>query len=324
MARMTMSDAIVEAIRQEMRSDESIYMLGQDIGQFGGPMQATKGLWEEFGASGRMIDAPISEEAMIGTAVGAAMTGSRPIVDLMFAEFLALTMTPLAHEGGSIAFKTRGDVTVPMFIRAKGGIGPHRGHAELVAGMLMSFPGVKIIMPTNPQDAYSLVRAAIRDEGPVIMLEHMSLLHARRGEVDLEATVDIGKASVVREGTDVTIVASGLMVSRAERAAKQLAEDGVEAEVVDLRSLAPLDAATIVASARKTGAIVIAEEAWPTAGPTSEITHQVLRATGGRDAIRFGFATVPNTPVPFSAELEKAFVPSPEDIVAAVQATLAP
>lgn len=323
MARMTMSDAIVEAIRQEMRSDDSIYMLGQDIGAFGGPMQATKGLWEEFGESGRMIDAPISEEAMIGTAVGAAMTGSRPIVDLMFAEFLALTMAPLAHEGGSIAFKTRGEVTVPMFVRAKAGVGPHRGHAEMVAGMLMSFPGVKIIMPTNPQDAYSLVRAAIRDEGPVIMLEHMSLLHARRGEVDLDQTAEIGQAAVVREGNDVTIVASGLMVSRAERAAKQLADEGVEAEIIDLRSIAPIDTDTILASARKTGALVIADEAWPTAGPTSEITHQVLRATGGRDAIRFGFATSPNTPIPFSAELEKAFVPSPEEIVAAVQATLA-
>lgn len=323
MARMTMSDAIVEAIRQEMRNDESIYMLGQDIGQFGGPMQATKGLWEEFGESGRMIDAPISEEAMIGTAVGAAMTGSRPIVDLMFAEFLALTVTPLAHEGASIGFKTRGEVTVPMFVRAKCGIGPHRGHAEMMAGMLMSFPGVKVIMPTNPQDAYSLVRAAIRDENPVVMLEHMSLLHGRRGEVDLDVTAEIGKAAVQREGSDVTIVASGLMVSRAERAAKTLAEDGIEAEIIDLRSVAPIDAETIVASARKTGAVVIADEAWPTAGPAAEVAHQVLRLTGGRDQIRFGFATSPHTPIPFSAELEKAFVPSIEDIVATVRETLA-
>ncbi|MDA3146276.1 alpha-ketoacid dehydrogenase subunit beta [Leucobacter sp. UCMA 4100] len=324
MARMTMSDAIVEAIRQEMRNDESIYMLGQDIGQFGGPMQATKGLWEEFGDSGRMIDAPISEEAMIGTAVGAAMTGSRPIVDLMFAEFLALTVTPLAHEGGSIGFKTRGEVTVPMFVRAKCGIGPHHGHAEMMAGMLMSFPGVKVIMPTNPQDAYSLVRAAIRDEGPVVMLEHMSLLHARRAEVDLETTAEIGRAAVQREGNDVTIVASGLMVSRAERAAKTLAEEGIEAEIIDLRSIAPLDATTVVASARKTGAVVVADEAWPTAGPAAEVAHQVLRLTGGRDHIRFGFATSPHTPIPFSTELERAFVPSIEDIVATVRETLAP
>ena len=320
MSRMTISEAIVAAIRSEMQRDESVYLMGQDIGVFGGPMQSSKGLWDEFGAA-RLIDAPISEAAMVGTAVGAAMAGGRPIVDLMFAEFLALTMTPLGLEGASIGFKSNGRVGVPVVVRAKCGVGPHRGHAESLVGMLMAFPGLAVIMPTTPQDAYSLTVSAIRANQPVVLLEHMSLLHGARAEVDTDLEIPLGSAQLRREGADLTIVTAGLMVSRSLRAAEQLAsDDGINASVIDLRSYAPLDVDTVLAEATRSGAVLISEEAWPTSGPASELAAGILRRTGGQGSLRFGFIEPPaNTPIPFGAEMERAYVPSVEDIADAAR-----
>lgn len=321
MTRMTMSEAIIAAIEAEMASDESVYLMGQDVGVFGGPMQSSKGLWQKFGAEGRVIDAPISEASMVGTAVGAAMAGARPIIDLMFAEFIALTVTPLALEGASIGFKTQGRVTAPVVIRAKYGVGPHRGHPESLIGMLMGFPGLRVIVPTTPQDAYSMLRSAIRSDDIVVVLEHMSLLHGARSEVDTDLVIGLDTADIRRPGSDVTIVSSGLMVSRSLSAAKQLAGQGIEAELIDLRTLAPIDIDTIVASATRTGCLVVAEEAWPVAGPASEVVAQVIRRTLGRVPITFGFAEPPMTPVPFAVELEKSYLPSVADIVDAVKRT---
>lgn len=315
MTRMTMTEAIVTAISDEMAADPSVYLIGQDIGVFGGPMQSAKGLWEAFGTQGRVIDAPISEAAMVGTAVGAAMAGSRPVVDLMFAEFLALTMTPLALEGASIAFRTRGEVTVPLVVRAKCGVGPHRGHAESCVGMLMSFPGLKVAMPTTPQDAYSLMRSAIRDDNPVVVLEHMSLLHGARAEVDPNLAVPLGAAAVRRDGTDLTVVASGLMVQRALRAATELGKDGLEMEVVDLRSFAPLDVDLVRASAERTGALLVVEESWPGSGPAAALCAGLVDGPEGRPRFPVRLLQPPATPVPFAASLESAFVPSVADIV---------
>ncbi|GAA1538517.1 alpha-ketoacid dehydrogenase subunit beta [Nocardioides humi] len=319
-----MSEAIVAAISDAMTEDDTVYLMGQDIGVFGGPMQSAKGLWDTFGGQGRVIDAPISEAAMVGTAVGAAMAGSRPVVDLMFAEFLALTMTPLGLEGASIAFRTRGAVTAPLVVRAKCGIGPHRGHAESCAGMLLSFPGLKVAMPTTPQDAYSLTRAAIRDDNPVVLLEHMSLLHGARAEVDRTVEVPLGAAVVRREGADLTIAGSGLMVQRALRAAAELARDGLEAEVVDLRSLAPLDAGLVRRSAERTGALLVVEESWPGSGPAAALCAALLQDA----TVPLGFAVrllqPPPTPVPFAASLEAAFVPSVADIAGAARALRLP
>lgn len=319
MSRMTMSEAIVAAIDDAMTHDERVYLMGQDIGVFGGPMQSSKGLWEKYQDTGRIIDAPISEAAMVGTAVGAAMAGRRPIVDLMFAEFLALTMTPLGLEGGSIAFRTRGAITVPLVVRAKCGVGPHRGHAESCVGMLMSFPGVKVVMPTTPQDGYSLMRAAIRDDNPVVFLEHMSLLHGARAEVDRDELGALGGSSVRRDGADVTIAASGLMVSRALKAARLLAATGVDAEVIDLRSLAPLDSPRVHESAARTGKLVIVEESWPVAGPASELCAQLVAIAGGRPGFSIDFLQPPHVAVPFASSLEAGFTPSIDDIVHAAE-----
>jgi pyruvate/2-oxoglutarate/acetoin dehydrogenase E1 component len=322
MARMTMSEAIVGAIAAAMSADSAVFLMGQDVGIFGGPMQSSKGLWESFGDSGRVIDTPISEAAMVGSAVGSAMAGSRPIVDLMFAEFFALTMTPLALEGASVAYRTQGKVTVPLVVRAKYGIGPHRGHAETCIGMLMSFPGIKIVVPTTPQDAYSLMTSAINDNNPVVFLEHMSLLHGARAEVDTNLQVNIGSAVVRRPGRDLTLVAGGLMVSRALRASKTLEGEGVEVEVIDIRSVAPLDVDTILESARRTGAVTIVEESWPVGGPSSEICAQLVRSAGADLDFGIRFVDPPQTPIPFSARMEAAFVPSVDDIVDSIKKTL--
>jgi pyruvate dehydrogenase E1 component beta subunit len=318
MTRMTMSEAIVQAVADAMDRDPRVYVIGQDIGVFGGPMNSAKGLWERFGGQGRVIDAPISEAAMVGTGVGAAMAGARPIVDLMFAEFLTLAMTPLGLEGSSVAYRTRGRVRVPLVVRAKYGIGPHRGHAEGCIGMLMGFPGIKVVAPTNPQDAYSLMAEAIRDDNPVVFLEHMSLLHAGRGELDTSVRTPIGTAKIARPGNDVTIAASGLMVKRALRAADSLAEQGIAAEVVDLRSMVPLDVDTLLASAERTGRLLIVDESWPVAGPASEICSQLVRAAGGTPSFGIDLLTPPPTPVPFGSQLENTYVPDVAQIVEAV------
>lgn len=310
MTRMTMSQAITGAIGDAMLADDSIYLMGQDVGVFGGPMQSTEGLWERFGPSGRIIDSPISEASMVGTAVGAAMAGSRPVVDLMFAEFLALTVTPLALEGAAIGYRSAGRVTVPLVVRAKCGVGPHHGHAESLAGMLMSFPGLKIAVPSGAQDAYSLMRAAIDDDNPVVFLEHMSLLHGSREDVDTSRRVPLGRATVKREGRDITIVSTGLMVARAMRAAKTLAASGIEAEVIDLRCLAPMDSESVHESATRTGSLLVVEESWPTAGPAAELCARLLQLSGGRLAYPVQVLEPPPTPIPFARDLEEAYVPA--------------
>jgi pyruvate dehydrogenase E1 component beta subunit len=210
---------------------------------------------------------------------------------------------------------------VPLVVRAKYGIGPHRGHAESCIGMLMGFPGIKVVTPTTPQDAYSLMTAAIRDENPVVFLEHMSLLHAGRGEVDTQMQVPIGSARIALAGSDLTIAASGLMVRRALRAADELRGRGLSAEVIDLRTVVPLDVDTLRASAERTGRMLILDEAWPVAGPASEICAQLVRATGGSPGFSIEFLTPPPTPIPYGAQLESAYVPDVDRIVHAATAT---
>lgn len=318
MSRLTMSDAIVAAVAAEMAVDPSIYLMGQDIGVFGGPMNSSQGLWERFGAQDALYDSPISEAAMVGTAVGAAMAGARPIVDLMFGEFVNLTLTSLGLEGSSVAFRTAGRMSVPLVIRAKYGIGPHRGHPETPVGALLNYPGLKIVAPTTPQDAFSLTTTAIRDENPVVILDHMSLLHAGRAGVDPAVTVPIGKADVVADGEDITLVGTGLMVKRAQRARKKLAAAGISAEVIDLRTIKPLDTATVAASAMRTGSVLLIEESWPSGGPMTELCAQLVKDPEfSRSRISLNLLAPPDTPIPYGTELEKLYTPGVDTIVEA-------
>ena len=317
MARLTINEAIVTALRGEMTANPRIFCLGQDIGQFGVAMQTFKGLWDEFKDSGRIIDAPISEEAMVTAGAGAAMCGMRPVIEIMFSELLNLCLGPLLNEIGQAYVKTDRRLKVPMVIRTKCGISPHRGHAEDYHAVLTGVPGIKVVMPAEPRDAMGLMRAALRDDNPVVFFEHMGLQHARRAEVpDDDFVVPLGVADVKRPGTDATIVACGLMVSRALKAAEQLkAEQGIDCEVVDLRTLAPLDTATILTSVKKTGHLVVTHEAWKTGGSGGEVAA-VVAEQGFRD-LKGPIVRVapPNVPLPFSIELEKQFIPNERAIM---------
>ena len=316
MARLTMNEAIVSGLRAEFIANPKIFCLGQEIGRTGGPLQTFRGLWDEFKGTGRIIDAPISEEAMVAACIGAAMCGMRPVVEIMFGEFITLTLAPLANDAGQIYFKTSGLLKVPMVIRTKFGVGPFRRHPEDYHAMLTGVPGIKVVMPSNAKDAKGLIRAAIRDDNPVVFLEHMGL-HGTEAEVpDEDYVVPLGVADVKRPGTDVTIVATGLMLQRALKASEQLAaEHKIEAEVVDPRTICPLDEATILSSVRKTGRLVIVHESWKTGGSGAEIAATVaeygfwdLKAPIVRIAPR-------NIPIPYSPPLESVFIPDEQRIV---------
>ncbi|HLH74611.1 MAG TPA: transketolase C-terminal domain-containing protein, partial [Chloroflexota bacterium] len=264
--RRTYIEAIVAAIADEMRRDDRVFMIGQDIGKFGGPMSGSKGLFEEFGPR-RIREAPISESAMVGSAIGAAMYGQRPIVEVSFGEFLPLVMSQIVLQAANVHYMTAGQANVPVVIRTRLGDGPYRGHPQCYEAWFPHVPGLKVVMPALPRDAGRLMRAAIRDPNPVLFLENMQCYHAVREEVpDEDEPLPIGTARIVREGHSVTVAATGWLVHRALAAAERLTPQGVSVEVIDVRCLAPLDLETIVGSLRKTSHLVIAHEAWKISG----------------------------------------------------------
>ena len=322
MPRLTLVDAIVKGLREEFQHDERIFLIGQDIGQMGGAMQSYKGLWEEFGETGRIIDMPISEEGVAAACFGAAMRGRRPVFEITFSECTPLTMALFGSEAG-IFFKTDGALTAPLVMRTKFGAGPHRGHAEDFHSMFAHCPGVKVVMPASPYDGKGLIKAAIRDPNPVVFCEHMALMHGLREEVpDDDYIVPLGAAAIKREGRDVTIVASGLMVSRSLKAAEKLSERGIEAEVVDLRTISPPDYDMILQSLEKTGHLVVVHEAWRECGSGGELAAEVAERGFGLLKGPIKRVASPNLPVPFSLPLEKSFIPDEGKIAAAARETL--
>jgi len=319
-ARQTFQEATVAAISEEMRRDRNVFIMGLDIGRFGGPLQSCRGLWEEFGEEGRVIDTPISEGSFVGAGVGAAMMGKRPIVDIMFLEFLGLVIHQFGCDGGAMHYYSGGVLKVPLVVRAKYGVGPFHGHAYDFHSWLQNVPGVKVVVPSNPVDAKGLMKAAIRDDNPVFFLEHMGLYHAGREEIgEDEYVVPIGKAEVKRQGKDVTVVATALMVRRALAAARKLAQEDIDVEVLDLRTVVPLDEAAVLRSVRKTGRLVVACEAIKTGGSANEVVSVV--AEHAFDALRAPILRVapPSVPVPFNRGLEKAYLPDERDIAAAAK-----
>ncbi len=321
MTRMTFQQALVAGIAEEMRCDPDVFVLGEDVGLFGGPLKSTEGLFAEFGA-GRVIDMPISEGTIVGAAVGAAMQGKRPVVDLMFLEFLGLVMQQLI-DAGAMHYYSAGAARVPLVVRAKYGVGPHHGHQYDLHSWATNIPGVKVVAPASAEDAKGLMKAAIRDDNPVLMVEHMALYHGVRGDVpdDPDWIVPLGKAAVVREGRDVTIVASAMMVKRAQQAAKVLADEGISAEVVDLRTIAPLDEDTVLASVHKTGRLVVACEAIGRGSSANDVI--ALAADRAYASLKAPIRRVaaPDVPVPFHRDLEKIYVPGAAEIEAAVRST---
>jgi len=319
--RLTHMEAVVEAIAGEMRRDDRVCYIGQDAGRFGGAMQGTKGLHDEFGDR-RIRDAPIAESAMVGVALGAALFGRRPIVEISFGEFLPAAMNQLINQAPNLHYMTGGVARAPVVIRTRVGDGPYGGHPQDYSAWFAHVPGLKVVMPATPADAKGMMTAAIRDDNPVLFFEGMSLSHSRRADVPAgEHIVPIGPARLARMGNDVTVVAVGSMVPVALQAAESLAPDGVDAEVIDLRSLAPWDAEMVAGSVHKTGRLMTVHEAWVAGGIGAEVIATVMERAGGdliAPVMRVGAAPIP---IP-SGPLRKYALPTVESVRRAILTTV--
>jgi acetoin:2,6-dichlorophenolindophenol oxidoreductase subunit beta len=310
--------ALREGLTEEMRRDPTVLIMGEDvkIGVFG----ISRGLIDEFGEA-RVRNTPIAEGVIAGAALGAAAGGLRPVADMMMANFLYMAMEPLANQAAKLHYMTGGQITMPaVFLAACGAPGGNAAqHSDSPHPMFMNLGGLKVVLPTTPYDAKGLIKSAIRDDSPVLFFFHGALGGARGEVPDEEYTVPIGVADVKREGSDVTVVAIGWMVKHALDAAKQLEKEGIAVEVVDPRSLAPLDGDTILRSVAKTGRLVVVDEARQLCSAASEVA--ALVAEHGFDTLKAPIirVTSPNVPIPFSPPLEKAVVPNVERIVQAVR-----
>ena len=321
MAQVRYVDALRDALREEMRRDSAVFLLGEDVAM-GGPFGVSTGLVDEFG-EGRVINTPISEDTIMGLAVGAALVGRRPVVEMMFMDFITLAMNQLVNHAAKLHYMSGGQLSVPLVVRAQGGVAGGWGahHSQSLESWFLHVPGLKVVAPSTPADAGALLKAAIRDDNPVLFLEHRGL-YFRQGEVDGTEELKLGSAGVVRPGTDVTIVAYLRMVSEALEAAQTLEGRGVSAEVVDLRSLSPLDMETLLESVSRTHRLVVAHEGVVTGGVGAEVAARVQEEAF--DALDAPIQRVgaPFAPVPASPVLEEAFLPGRAAIVSAVERTL--
>jgi pyruvate/2-oxoglutarate/acetoin dehydrogenase E1 component len=324
MPDMTFTEATIAAMQEEMRRDPLVFAIGEDMALQGGVFGQFKGLPEEFGVD-RVLDTPISETSIVGAAVGAALCGARPVVDMHFADFITTAMDEVVSQAAKARYMFGGQCSVPMVLRMPDGAinSAAAHHSASVEAWLLHTPGVKLVVPSTPYDAKGLLKSAIRDDDPVLYFEHKSLFKAR-GEVPVEEfLVPLGSAAIRRPGTDVTILSYSLMVHRCLEAAERLAdEDGVSAEVIDLRSLRPLDWDAIAESVRKTHRVVVAHEAVRTGGVGAELAAQIgeeLFDELDGPVIRVAARDVP---MPFSPPLERFVLPTPDSVVAAVRRLL--
>lgn len=320
MREMTYAEAAVEGIREEMLKDSTIFMLGEDVGRFGGVYGQTKGLWEEFGNE-VIRDTPISESAIIGFGIGAALNGMRPISEIMFCDLLALAMDQIVNQAAKIRYLSGGKIRLPFVIRVSlgGGRCAAAQHSQHLEAWFMHVPGLRIIIPSTPYDIKGLLKAAIREDNPVISFEHQQLYKTRGPVPEEEYTIPLGKADIKRGGKDITIVATSLMVQISLAAAEKLASLGIDAEVIDLRSLSPLDKGTIIESVKKTGRLAIVHQACLTGGVGAEIATVVFEEA-------FDYLDGPvkrisglDVPVSFSPVLENFVIPTEERIIKEVK-----
>ena len=330
--RITLKQAINEAIDLEMARDERVIMIGEDIvGGFGadgekdawgGVLGATKGLYGKYGD--RLLDAPLSEAAYVGAAVGAASCGMRPIAELMFIDFVGVCFDQILNQAAKFRYMFGGKAETPVVIRALVGAGFSAAaqHSQMLTPMFTHIPGLKVVCPSTPADAKGLLAQAVRDNDPVIFCEHKAL-YSMKGEVpEGEYVIPFGQANIVREGKDATIVTYGMMVHRSLEAAKLLEKEGVDVEVIDLRTLSPLDINTVFRSVEKTGRLVVVDEASPRCNIATDISAQVCQEMFGKLKSGIRMVSPPHTPVPFSAPLEKAYLPNGKGIAETVRQTL--
>jgi pyruvate/2-oxoglutarate/acetoin dehydrogenase E1 component len=316
-------EALRAALEEEMERDPAVCVIGEGIGERGGSYKVTEGLLARFGPN-RVIDTPLSEAGFVGLGVGAAIVGQRPVVEMLFIDFLLLAMDQVINQAAKYRFMSGGEGRVPLVIRTQGGTGNSLAgqHSQSLEALYHHIPGLKVVMPATPRDAKGLLISAIRDDDPVIFIEHKQL-YMTDGEVPEEPyLIPLGEAEIKREGTDVTLVAWSHMVLKSLQAAEELAAEGISAEVIDLRSLVPMDMASVLDSVRRTGRLVIAQEAVKRGGVASDIAANV--AEQAYDSLRAPIVRVAgkNTVIPFNLALEKAAVPQVADIVAGVRSVM--
>jgi pyruvate dehydrogenase E1 component beta subunit len=316
-------DALREAIREEMRRDERVYILGEDIAGYGGTYAVTKGLFEEFGEK-RVKDTPLAEEVIVGAAIGSALGGLRPIAELMTANFSLLASDQIINSLAKFRYMFGGQPTLPVVIRMPGGGGAQRGaqHSQMLETMYAHVPGLKVVMPATPSDAKGMLKAAVRDDDPVLFIEH-ELLYSVKGEVPDEGndyTVPLNRGIVRRKGGDVTIVTFSRMVHLSMEAADTLGQEDISAEVIDLRSIRPVDLELVLTSLRKTNRVVVAEEGWKYYGTGQGLAALIYEYGFDYLDAPIGHVTGKDVPMPYSKPLEQAALPTPQDIISAVKA----
>lgn len=323
--QMTYAAALREAMRLLLREDEKVFLAGEDIGVYGGAFGVTDGLVGEFGEE-RIRDTPISEEVIVGLAIGSAITGMRPIVELQFSDFVVNAMDPLVNQAAKLHFMYGGNVTVPMIVRAPGGggTGAAAQHSQSLEAWFAHIPGLKVVLPATPQDVHDLLLASYLDPNPVVFLEH-KLLYKLEGPVELRERIEdtparLGESVVVRPGRDLTIAAYSIMTSRALEAAENLASLGIEAEVVDLRSVSPLDLTPVRESVKRTGRLLVSHEAPRAVGVGAEVAAGVVES----DAFDYLLAPISrvcgrDVPMPYARHLEEAVIPQVPDVEAAAK-----
>ena len=323
MPEVTFVESVRMTLKEEMERDPSLMLIGEDIGRYGSIFGVTKGLLEEFGPH-RVRSSPISESAIIGSALGAAMTGIRTVAEIMYVDFTTCAMDQIVNQVAKMRYMSGGKVKIPLVIRTQGGGGRGNAaqHSQSLEALFLHIPGLKIVMPSTPYDARGLLKTAIRDDNPVMFIEH-KLLYATKGSVpDGEYLIPFGQSDIKRKGKDVTIAAISYMVMKALKAAERLAGEGIEAEVIDLRTLVPLDLETILQSVRKTNRAVIVHEGCRRNGIGAEVACSIQEEA-------FDYLDAPvervgalNVPIPYSESLEKAVIPDEEDIITAVKKLL--
>jgi len=323
MARITMREAISQALWEEMERDTDVFILGEEVGVWGGTYAVTKGFYDHFGPK-RVMDTPISESAIIGAGIGAAMTGLRPVAELMTINFAFATFDHIVNEAAKLHYMFGGQFKIPLVIRTVGGGGRQLGatHSQTPDAIFAHFPGLKVVAPGTPADAKGLLKTSIRSNDPILFIEHATLYQVRGEVPEGDFTIPIGVSKIQRPGKDVTIVTYSKMLEISTKAAEQLSKEGIEAEIVDLRSLRPLDMGPVIESLKKTNRAVIVEEGWKSFGVGSEVVSRIYEEA-------FDYVDAPikriaqkEVPLPYNRDLEQLAIPQVDDVVQAVKEVL--
>lgn len=323
MAKITMREAISQALWEEMERDERVFIMGEEVGVWGGTYAVTRGFYDHFGEK-RVRDTPISEAAIIGSAIGAALTGLRPVAELMTINFAFAAMDHIVNEAAKLRYMFGGQFTVPLVIRTPAGGGRQLGatHSQTPDAIFAHFPGLKVVAPGTPEDAKGMLKSAIRSDDPIMFIEHATLYQVRGEVPDEDYTVPLGKSKVHRQGSDVTLVTYSKMLDVSSKAAEELAKGGIEAEIIDLRSLRPLDMGPVIESFKKTNRAVVVEEGWRSFGVGSEIATRIYEEA-------FDYVDAPvkrvaqaEVPLPYNRNLEQLAIPQVGDVIEAVKEVL--